>query len=120
EANLERAREFFREGKLRAKFVYHSGDALKSFAATRGKFDIILNDIDKQSYPTVARRAVPRLKRGGLLISDNMIRDGKVLRGARDAATDGVRDYTHLVYQDKRLFTTIVPLRDGVAVSLKR
>lgn len=119
EANLEKARSFFKSGKLKSRFYYHSGDALNSFARTSGSFDIILNDIDKESYPGVARVAPKRLRKGGLLISDNLLKSGKVFGGGRDKATLGVRKYTKIVYRSTKLWTTIVPLRDGVAVSLK-
>jgi predicted O-methyltransferase YrrM len=117
--NLERAEEHFRNAKLKSKFRYHQGDALKSFKKSTGKFDIILSDIDKTFYPEVVRLAVPRLNKGGLLISDNVIWSGKVFSGARDKQTQGVKDYTRMVFEDKRLWTTIIPIRDGVAVSMK-
>lgn len=117
--NLDRAREHFRAAKLKSKFRYHQGDALESFKKSKGKFDIILSDIEKTLYPEVVRLAVPRLNKGGLLISDNIIWSGDVYSGARDKATRGVKEYTRMVFEDKRLWTTIIPIRDGVAVSMK-
>ena len=119
ERNLELAKKYFSEAKLKSSFVYHQGDALECFRATRGKFDVIYNDIDKESYPDVVRYAVPRLRRGGLLISDNLIWNGKVFGRARDAETRAIREHTKLIYEHPRLVTTIIPIRDGIAVSLK-
>lgn len=117
--NLDRAKEHFRAAKLKSKFRYHQGDALDSLKKSSGKFDIILNDIHKIHYPAVAKAAVPKLNTGGLLISDNIIWSGKVYSGARDKETQGVKEYTRKVFEDKRLWTTILPIRDGVAVSLR-
>ncbi len=119
EENLEKARSFFGSGKLKSRLYYHAGDALRSLARTPGSFDIILNDINKENYPRVARTVPKRLRKGGLLISDNMFKSGKIFGHARDKATLGVRQYTKIVYGSSKLWTTIIPLRDGVAVSLK-
>ncbi len=119
ESNLELARKYFKQGRLKSKFVYHAGDALESFSKTRGKFDIVLSDIHKKDYPTVVKAVVPRLNKGGLLISDNLIWSGKVFGKNRDSATASIRKYTKLVYTHPKLFTTIIPIRDGVAISIK-
>ena len=119
EANFERARKYFKQGRLASKFVFHAGDALESFHKARGKVDIVLNDIHKEDYPTVVKAVVPRLNKGGLLISDNLIWSGKVFGKNRDKATRCIREYTKLVYKHPKLFTTIIPIRDGVAVSVK-
>ncbi len=118
-SNFDMAKEYFSRGKLKSKFVYHVGDALESFGKTRGKFDIVLNDIHKIDYPQVVKVVTPRLNKGGLLISDNLIWSGKVFGSNRDKDTEAVRKYTKLVYKHPKLFTTIVPIRDGVAISVK-
>ncbi|MFQ5607450.1 MAG: O-methyltransferase, partial [Candidatus Zixiibacteriota bacterium] len=78
EENLIRAGKFLRQGKLKSRYRFHLGDALESLEGVSGKFDIILNDIDKVDYPEVIEQALARLKRGGLLITDNVIWSGKV------------------------------------------
>jgi len=85
----------------------------------KGPFDLIFNDVDKEGYPEVFRKAVPKLSKGGLLISDNLLWDGEVLSRNPDEATKGIQEYTRLVYRSNELFTTILPLRDGISVSIK-
>src|SRR6267378_2173597 len=94
-------------------------DALKLIDEVEGQFDIIFNDIDKHQYPRAFRKAVPRLRRGGLLITDNALWSGKVLNHKPDSDTAGILTYNRLIYSSKELFTTIIPLRDGVSVSVK-
>jgi caffeoyl-CoA O-methyltransferase len=117
--NIERAQEYHQRGKIKNKIRFLAGDALKLIDETNGQFDIIFNDIDKHQYPKAFRKAIPRLKKGGMLISDNVLWSGKVLNNKPDADTAGILTYNRLIYSSKELFTTIVPLRDGVSISIK-
>jgi predicted O-methyltransferase YrrM len=63
---------------------------------------------------------MPRLRSGGLFVCDNMLWSGRVASEAhQDEDTRGVRELTRLLCADPGLHTTIVPLRDGVSISLK-
>ena len=63
-ANLERAREYFKQGNLKTRRVFIAGDALKAAATLTGPYDIIFNDIDKHQYPETIDIAARVLKRG--------------------------------------------------------
>ena len=117
--NAEHAQEYFHRAKIKNKIRFLVGDALKLIDETDGQFDIIFNDIDKHQYPKAFRKAVPRLRKGGLLISDNVLWSGKILTNKPDADTAGILTYNRLIYSSKQLFSTIVPLRDGVSISIK-
>lgn len=117
--NRDRAIEFFKRAKLHTRVNFRVGDALEIMDQLNGKFDIIMNDINKTDYPLVFRKAVPRLKRGGLLISDNAIWHGRVVDKNPDASTKGILEFNRLIYESPDLLTTIIPLRDGISVSLK-
>jgi predicted O-methyltransferase YrrM len=118
-ANAERAKKYFARGGIGNKVDFRVGDALQIIDGLKGNFDIIFNDVDKYQYPMVFGKALGRLRKGGLLISDNLLWSGKILDKKRDADTNGIIEYTRLIYTSKDLFTIIVPLRDGVSVSLK-
>jgi len=98
---------------------YRVGDALSLLDREPGPFDIILNDIDKHEYPEAFKKAVPKLRRGGVLITDNVLWHGSVVSDDKEASTRGVLKFNQLAYQSPEVFTTIIPLRDGVAVSMK-
>ena len=117
--NAEHAQVYFHRAKIANKITFRVGDALKLLDETDGQFDIIFNDIDKHQYPKAFRKAVPRLRKGGLLISDNVLWSGKILDKRPDSDTAGILTYNRLIYSSKELFTTIVPLRDGVSISIK-
>ena len=117
--NARQAAGFFQKAGITGIVDYRIGDALSLLEEESGPFDIILNDIDKQGYPAAFRRAVPKLRRGGLLITDNTLWYGRVVTGEQDPDTLGILEFNRLAYQSPEVFTTLIPLRDGVAVSVK-
>ena len=117
--NARAARQFFERAGIASRVDFRVGDALTLLDQEPGPFDIILNDIDKHEYPQAFEKAIPRLRKGGLLITDNVLWHGRVVTGDQQPSTLGVLRFNQLAYQSPEVFTTIVPLRDGVAVSLK-
>ncbi|MBI4469279.1 MAG: O-methyltransferase [Acidobacteria bacterium] len=95
------------------------GNSLELIDEVEGDFDLIFNDVDKHFYPQVFLKAASRLRRGGALVTDNVLWSGRVARDDDDDSTLAIREYNRLIYAAPDLYTTIVPLRDGVAVSYK-
>lgn len=120
-ANAERAKDYFRRAGVAKRIKVSVGDALDLLKKTPGKFDLIFNDVDKHQYPDALRAALPKLQRGGLLITDNTLWSGKAARPASpdDANTLGVQEFNRLVYNSKELYPVMIPLRDGVTVCRK-
>ena len=120
EENKNMAISYFkRMAMTNIKFIV--GDAFKVINQLQGDFDIIFNDVDKQQYPQAFRHAVPRLQKGGLLITDNALWYGRVLELKPEReSTKGVMEYNKLAFSDPRVFSTIIPIRDGICVSIKR
>jgi len=118
-SNARSAREFLTRAGVERRVHILVGDALKLLRETPGKFDIIFIDVDKHQYPAALRLALPRVRSGGLIITDNVLWSGKVTRRAKDENTRGVQEFNRAVYNSKQLFPIIVPLRDGVAVCQK-
>ena len=120
-ANAERAREYFRRAGVAKRIHVGVGDALEQLRKTPGKFDFIFNDVDKHQYPDALRVALPKLKKGGLFITDNTLWSGKAARpaAADDKNTLGVQEFNRLVYASKALYPVLIPLRDGVTVCRK-
>jgi predicted O-methyltransferase YrrM len=129
EMNEDRAREardnFARAGVAdRVSVVV--GDAQLKIAKVSGPFDLIFQDGDKTLYTPLLDRLVALLRPGGLLITDNVLWDGEVVPGFaatphRDGAdTRAIAEYNERVAAHPDLLTSIVPLRDGVSISVKR
>jgi predicted O-methyltransferase YrrM len=127
--NLDRAREFMRDAGYDELATYRAGDAVQSFEATDGDFDVVLIDHEKERYTDAFERAADELADGGVVIADNVM-DGPVepadvaavLDGAdpTDATTAGIVDYVETVRDDPRFETSLVPLGQGIAVSVER
>jgi predicted O-methyltransferase YrrM len=117
--NARDARIYFERAGVADRIDMLVGDALELIDSIEGQFDLIFNDVDKHQYPEAFRKAVPKLKRGGLFIADNVLWSGRVARGERDPATEGIREFNRLIYSSAELYTTILPIRDGIAVCLK-
>lgn len=119
--NAEEARGYFQRAGVSNRIVVKTGDALEILSEQKEEFDIIFNDVDKEDYPRVFRLAMPRLRKGGLLISDNVLWSGKVAeKNSSDASTKAILEFNRLLYQSPDTFTTILPIRDGVSVAVKR
>ncbi len=120
-ANARRAEASLRRAGVAKRVKFLMGDALEMLAATPGRFDLIFNDVNKPQYPKVLRMALPRLRPGGLFITDNVLWYGRTAHPARrgDASTRAIQQFNRLLYKSPGLFTTILPLRDGFAVAVK-
>jgi caffeoyl-CoA O-methyltransferase len=119
EANAAEARGYFERAGVARRIEIRSGDSMQLLDTVDGEFDLIFNDVDKHQYPDAFHKAVPRLRRGGLFITDNALWYGKVARDDADKYTKGVREFNRLIYAADDLYTTILPIRDGLAVCLK-
>lgn len=114
-------RRFFDGHAFADRIEMHHGDAFEVLSQTAGDLDAIFVDIHKEAYAQALEAAVPRLRPGGLLLVDNALWGGRVARAeARDPATEGVRRFDEALFSDPRLFATILPVGDGLAVGWKR
>lgn len=119
--NLDRARAWLGKADLLDRCRFEpAGDGLEALARTEPGLDIVFLDGEKAEYPRALAVALPKLRPGGLVLADNVLWGGAVARGESDAATAGLREYTRLIYGSEGLVSTIVPIRDGLAITMKR
>ena len=118
-ANSARSQEYFRRGGVGGRVQFLLGDALEALDRLPGDFDIIFNDVDKTQYPAAFHKASPRVRTGGFFMSDNMLWGGRVAADAAHPTTRGVLELTRLLFEAPNLYTILLPVRDGVSVSLK-
>jgi predicted O-methyltransferase YrrM len=116
----ETARRYFERAGVTRRIAVRVGDALEFLSEEKEQYDIIFNDVDKTDYPRVFRLALPRVRSGGLFITDNVLWSGRVSKSDPDATTKAILEFNKLIYESKDLFTTILPIRDGVAVCVKK
>jgi len=119
--NAERARGYFARAGVSSRITLHIGDALEFLSEQKQEFDIIFNDVDKEDYPRVLRLVSPRLRKGGLFITDNVLWSGRVAeKNPADARTKAILEFNRKLYDAKEFYTTILPIRDGLAVAMKK
>lgn len=125
-ARVKVARENFERAGVADRVNVMAGDASLLINKVAGPFDLVFQDGHKQHYVPMLDRLVTLLRPGGLLVTDNVLWDGEVVPGfvsppKRDGLdTDAIAEYNRRVSQDPRLMTAIVPMRDGIALSVKR
>lgn len=117
--NAEKARRYFQRAGVADRIKIHTGDAIELLSEQKEEFDIVFNDIDKDDYPRVLRMVPPRIKKGGLFVTDNTLWSGRVVEKNPDATTKAILEFNREIYKSKEFFTTIMPVRDGVAVAVK-
>ncbi len=116
----EKARRYFDRAGVSQRIKVRVGDALEILSEEKEQYDIIFNDVDKIDYPRVPRLALPRLKSGGLFITDNVLWSGKLGKPNPNAQTKAILEFNKLICESSELFTTILPIRDGVSVCVKK
>lgn len=119
------AREHFSRAGLANRVSILVGDAQRMLAKVAGPFDLIFQDGDKALYGPALNRLVELLRPGGLLVTDNVLWDGEVVPGFVDPPrrdpedTRAIAAYNERLNTHPQLMTVTLPLRDGVAISLK-
>jgi predicted O-methyltransferase YrrM len=103
---------------LADRVEFNVGDALEIAKSYAGPFDIVFCDIDKHDYPKAISVAREKLRVGGILIYDNMLWHGRVVNET-DADTLAVLETTQALMHAADFVTTLVPLRDGLSLSLR-
>lgn len=118
--NVDKARRYFQRAGVADRITIHLGDAIEVLSEQKEAFDIVFNDIDKEDYPRVLRLVPPRVKKGGLFVTDNVLWSGRVAEKNPDAPTKAILEFNRQLYQSPDFYTTIMPVRDGVAVAVRR
>jgi len=117
----DEARRYFDRAGVAERITVKTGDALEILSEEKTEYDIIFNDVDKEDYPRVFKLVVPRLRKGGLFVTDNVLWSGKVAqKSPSEASTKAILEFNRLLYGSPDFFTTILPIRDGVAVAVKK
>ncbi len=119
EINREKALRYLARGGFESLVDFKVGDAVEIISQFDGPFDIIFNDIDKKDYPRAFDLAIPRLRSGGLFITDNVLWSGRILNKKLDPTAKAILEFNRKLFESKDLLSSIIPIRDGLALAVK-
>ncbi len=121
EEMAKRARESIEDAGLGDEVEVVVGEAMEVLPTLGRDHDLIFNDIDKEEYPRVLPLCKDALRPGGLLVTDNVLWGGRVASpDDKSPSTQAIRMYNRRLAEDRDMVTVIIPLRDGVSISVKR
>ncbi len=115
-------RRYFDASDYGAQIVQHLGSALEIIPTLDLSFDLIFIDADKENYINYFHQIINKLHPGGVILSDNVLWSGKVIEPlkADDISTKILLEYNTVLKEDHRLDTVLLPIRDGLTVSIKK
>jgi caffeoyl-CoA O-methyltransferase len=86
---------------------------------TEPHLDLVFIDADKTGYPTYWEELVPRMRAGGLIVVDNVLRDGRVL-APRDSSDKAIVEFNDIAARDERVEVVMLPIADGLTLARRR
>ena len=112
-------RKYFDKSPWGNQIFQHLGEAISIIPNLDMKFDLVFIDADKENYINYFEMIVPRMNKGGIILSDNVLWSGKVLEPLQknDSSTEILIKYNELLKNDPRVETVLLPIRDGLTVS---
>ena len=112
-------RKYFDKSSWGKQIVQHLGQATAIIPTLDLKFDLVFIDADKENYLNYYEMIVPKMNKGGIILSDNVLWSGKVLEelNPKDTSTAVLLKYNKLLQEDPRVETVLLPIRDGLTVS---
>tara|TARA_B110000967_G_scaffold81307_1_gene84052 strand:- start:1056 stop:1697 length:642 start_codon:yes stop_codon:yes gene_type:complete len=115
-------RSYFDKSDYGSQIVQHLGSALDIIPTLDTTFDLVFMDADKPNYINYFHQIIDKLNPGGVILSDNVLWSGKVIEALdpSDVSTKIVLEYNALLKEDPRLETVLLPIRDGLTVSIKK
>jgi len=112
---------FFGQSDKKSQINQHTGNAINIIGEIKKEFDIVFLDADKGNYLNYMELIIPKLKKGGVLISDNVLWSGKVLNRPEknDIDTRVLQKFNKTLKNHPELETILLPIRDGLSLSRK-
>ena len=118
---LQIQNKYFEKSGLRNQIKQYTGDALAIIPKLKFDFDMVFLDADKENYVKYLELISPILKPGGVLLTDNVLWHGKIIENSenQDRVTRLINNFNKKIVEDKSLKTVMLPIRDGISLTLK-
>ena len=111
-------RKYFSQSSNKKKINLQIGDAVEVIPTLDKTYDLVFMDADKEEYIRYYELVLPKVRKGGYILADNVLWSGKVLQEVKsgDKDTPAIRQFNDYVLQDERVRNFLLPLRDGIMV----
>ena len=111
--------KYFKKSGFRDQIKQHIGNAIEIITTLDKKFDLVFIDADKSNYCNYFNLVIGKMKKGGIILSDNVLWSGKVVEklDKKDIDTKALLEYNRLLNSDPRVETVLLPIRDGLSIS---
>jgi predicted O-methyltransferase YrrM len=111
--------KYFKKSGFRDQIKQHIGNAVEIIPTLDKKFDLVFIDADKSNYCNYFNLVIGKMKKGGIILSDNVLWSGKVVEklDKKDIDTKALLEYNRLLNSDPRVETVLLPIRDGLSIS---
>ena len=118
---LQIQNKYFEKSGLKNQIRQYTGNALTIIPKLKIEFDLIFLDADKENYVKYLELISPILKPGGVLLTDNVLWHGKILESSKnqDRITRLIDSFNKKILENKSLKTVMLPLRDGISLTIK-
>ena len=113
--------KYFDKSIHKKKIIQHTGNALNIIPNLNLKFDIVFIDADKENYSEYLNIILPKMNKGAVLISDNILWHGKVINQDKeiDHKTRKIAEFNKNMANESSLESIIIPIRDGISIAVK-
>ncbi|MEP7278655.1 MAG: O-methyltransferase [Bacteroidota bacterium] len=115
------ARQNFNLSEAKDKIILHTGNALDLVVSLREEWDLVFIDADKTGYIEYYRLVLPRLRKGGVILADNVLFHGEVLQEPlKGKNAKAIQAFNEYVQQDATVEKILLTIRDGVMLIVKK
>jgi caffeoyl-CoA O-methyltransferase len=116
----QEARSNIKEAGLSERIDVRLGDAVETVKMLAGPYDLVFIDGDKHQYVQLVELSLPKVASGGLILADNVLWSGRIVEKKPDDTTRAIIEFNQFISTHPQLETVIVPMRDGISVSIKK
>ena len=116
---LDFQRKYFNRSGYGDQINQHLGNAIDIIPKLSSDYDFVFLDADKTNYINYFELIIPKMNSGGVILSDNVLWSGKVIKEAdvKDKDTQVLQEFNKLLATDTRIESVLLPLRDGLTIS---
>jgi len=116
----EMAEQYFKQAGISEKVNYKIGDATNIISELNATFDLVFIDADKINYSKYYELVFDKVRRGGVILADNVLWSGKVIEEVRDDETNALIAFNDRIQQDSRVDNVLLTQRDGLMMIRKK